>query len=362
MRLCACLWGGTFNPIIPVFKKPPAEWKPEKFEAVKGLDVASGYVRFFEPDVYVEAEEGLLEDAGLGALREKHTMEPSVLSLSDLLAPRDHREWAEFAVGLGMNDVLRDLYKTERRFSLLDPREAVLVKSGRSGFAAEAMFGVFPAQRDASYFGQNYKDVFHPKVSALGPAVWLEVFKKGCITPLRVTQHALEFQWQKEPVIFVFDPSRVTDVIDLWNMRLEPHPVLPVPIEWVDALLDHLCEEIENAHRPIRGNPSGLMHQSIVEFGRSIGEARAEKIAADIAARVPKSAFGFKLWRNRVWAPETGERVHRDWPLTITAKEESTKLVVTQQGDGWSSSFDTLSPDFAERYGGHHMRWSMPFT
>ena len=48
--------GGTFNPIIPVFRKPPAEWRPQKFERLKGLDVAKGYVRFFKPDVYVEAE------------------------------------------------------------------------------------------------------------------------------------------------------------------------------------------------------------------------------------------------------------------------------------------------------------------
>ena len=36
MRVCACLWGGNFNPIIPVFKKPPKDWKPEPFERVTG--------------------------------------------------------------------------------------------------------------------------------------------------------------------------------------------------------------------------------------------------------------------------------------------------------------------------------------
>lgn len=60
MQLCACLWGGLFNPIIPVFRKPPAEWRPQKFERLKGREVAKGYVRFFEPVVYVEAEKGLL--------------------------------------------------------------------------------------------------------------------------------------------------------------------------------------------------------------------------------------------------------------------------------------------------------------
>ena len=64
MRTCACLWGGAYNPIIPVFKRPPKEWRAANYELFKGLAIARGYVRFFEPDVYVEAEEGLLEEAG----------------------------------------------------------------------------------------------------------------------------------------------------------------------------------------------------------------------------------------------------------------------------------------------------------
>lgn len=92
MRVCTCLWGGLYNPIIPVFRTPPKEWRQEKFERVKGLDVAKGYIRFFEPDVFVEAENGLLEEAGLGALREKYILEKQVVSFDDFLKPRDHRD------------------------------------------------------------------------------------------------------------------------------------------------------------------------------------------------------------------------------------------------------------------------------
>ena len=66
MRACACLWGGIYNPIIPVFTRPPKEWKTDDGR-FKGPAIARGYVRFFEPDVYVETE--VLETAGLGALR-----------------------------------------------------------------------------------------------------------------------------------------------------------------------------------------------------------------------------------------------------------------------------------------------------
>jgi hypothetical protein len=42
MRACACLWGGTYNPIIPVFKKAPKEWKPEIYERFKGSESRKG--------------------------------------------------------------------------------------------------------------------------------------------------------------------------------------------------------------------------------------------------------------------------------------------------------------------------------
>jgi len=84
MRASVCLWGGIYNPIIPVFDRSPKEWKLDIYERFKGPAVAKGYVRFFEPDVYVEAEEGLLEQAGLGALRQEYSMYPHVITLTEL--------------------------------------------------------------------------------------------------------------------------------------------------------------------------------------------------------------------------------------------------------------------------------------
>src|SRR5262249_1362044 len=94
MRACTCLWGGAYNAIIPVFKKPPKGWKAEIYRGFKGPAVAKGYVRFFEPDVYVEAENGLLEQAGLGALREQHTIYPQVITLKELFEPEGGRKWS----------------------------------------------------------------------------------------------------------------------------------------------------------------------------------------------------------------------------------------------------------------------------
>ena len=156
MRACACLWGGIYCPIIPVFRVPPEEWRPQqRFDRVKGLEIARGYVEFFEPDVFVEAETGLLEEVGLGKLGERHALSHQVVSLKDLFTPRDHRDWSEPAFGLGVGDVLKHLYESERRFVQRDEREAVLVKPERTSAVVEALFGAYPTQRDLDYLSKG---------------------------------------------------------------------------------------------------------------------------------------------------------------------------------------------------------------
>jgi len=63
LRLNTCLWGGLYNRLIPVFDRAPSRWRMFHFRP-KSLDIGRGYMRFFEPDVVVEAEQGLAEKVG----------------------------------------------------------------------------------------------------------------------------------------------------------------------------------------------------------------------------------------------------------------------------------------------------------
>ena len=65
MRISTCLWGGIYNPIIPVCKTVPDIWThilPEI--APSAVQLAKGYIEFFEPDVYVQAVSGLSLNLG----------------------------------------------------------------------------------------------------------------------------------------------------------------------------------------------------------------------------------------------------------------------------------------------------------
>jgi hypothetical protein len=364
MRYCAAVWGGVYNPIIPVFRTLPRAWINQPFDRVRGLDVAKGYIRFFEPDVYVEAEQGLLELVGLGAIRERHTIYSDVLALADLLKPEKNHDTAQPWFGLNITDIQAHLYRTDQQFAKRNRRENIIVEPLRGSGLAELIFGVYPTQKVVSYIGEGYQDIFEPTRLRASPEAWEKLFRGNAVTPLRITGYDLDTQrhWYHDALIFVFDPRHPGDLIDGWNLRLEPHPVIPVPMDWFEALGDHIFEFLKSQHRRIQGNPQNLMHSATVEFGRSIPQARAEELLRTLKPGLPAGALAVKYWRNRIWIDHRDSyHVHRDHRMIVTAGERSTKLQLTES-EPLTSTFETLSPEFARRYGGHDHRWVNALT
>ena len=358
MRICACLWGGAYNPIIPVFRNRPRDWRPDIPDSLTGAQIGRGYVEFYEPDVFVEAEPNLLERIGLASLRSWPGLRSPVIALDSLLSCRRDRDWSELKVGLDIMDVLRDVYENERRFELRDERPAYLVEKQPGTGLVEALFGLYPNDEPSTYFARGYGDVFKPTVVEAAPDIWTKVYMEGAVSPLNLTAHRLERQptGRDDPKFFVFDPSKATDLIDLWNLRLEPSPVLPVPLEWWPALAGEISGYVASAHRPLQGNPHGVMHRTTVEFARSVAEERQRECLDVLGPGLPRGSLTLKSWRTPVWERYRSEGVAPPRRVRVIAKERNLTLTVGGR-DSPTTEFATLSPDFASLYGGRRARW-----
>src|SRR5258708_2248000 len=114
MQICTGLWGGFYNPIIPVCASIPNPWKSPPQRDRTGTELANGYIDFFEPDVYVEATPGLSTHLNIGG-RELEFGHPRVLPITTLLEEasdqRDHPP-----VGLSMFWPYKALYEREFKF------------------------------------------------------------------------------------------------------------------------------------------------------------------------------------------------------------------------------------------------------
>jgi hypothetical protein len=363
MRISACMWGGRYNPIIPVFRKPPRAWAAEFPGDATGLEIARGYIQFFEPDAFIEAQPGLLEKAGLGSLRGYISRE-RVLTLDEVLAPEPHRDWAELHLGLPITNCLEHSYRTEQRFQLRDQSSAIKIASPPASGLAEAMFGVYPDIAGSEYFSQNYDSVYRPEVLPCSPESWKRILFESMISPLSVTSHGITSQrlGSDGTKIFVFDPHHVTDLIDLWNLRSELDPLIPVPVSWLPELLPEIHRIIAGGFKHLQGNPNGIMRSATLEFSRGVGHEARQKVLALIQPGLPHSKDGHgslsvKHWRDRIWDKPGSGMMNPPKRITLDVEEKRLTLEVKENDSRLSARYELLRPSFASRYGTSRIRW-----
>ncbi|MGP5565445.1 hypothetical protein [Vreelandella alkaliphila] len=361
MRINACLWGGQYNPIIPVFRHTPKDWKEEHFKSPSGKKIVGGYVKFFEPDIYVEAEVGLLEKAGLGILR-GNNFDKNSISLEQFFE-QEHRGVFEPYFGQSAFDIINDTYLDERRFQLRDPHPAIYTNKKNDVFA-ELCLGVFPELKNLKHIKAIYHDVYRPERVSFTPEVWLKVYSNECVTPFSAAAKNIDIEqrWYDDPVIYIFDPSKTTDLIDLWNIRIQPSSIYPVPIEWVSDLHKPLCRFIENNFRPLNGNSNGVMHKTTIEISRSITEEYAREEILPFFKETPQGSLVYKFWRTPIWNVDYRNNfVQQPERVKLTASKKDVTLSI-KDGGYLHTEFETLSPHFADRFSGTKKRWANVIT
>jgi hypothetical protein len=141
-RLCSCLWGGRYNPIIPFFE----DVHPRRIASYlrgEGVDVARGYIDFFEPDVLVEATAGMA--ARLGWSNDgRYFRLPRVIPLDEFYEV-DSRGSAEFAAGIDIINVIKHLYDREYKYQLRHRIPYAMVEAGHDDAFFDVFPGAFPA-------------------------------------------------------------------------------------------------------------------------------------------------------------------------------------------------------------------------
>jgi hypothetical protein len=54
IQINSTLWGGAFNPIIPVYRKSPRVWQDKPLRTPKAEAVIKGYIEAFDPDILIQ--------------------------------------------------------------------------------------------------------------------------------------------------------------------------------------------------------------------------------------------------------------------------------------------------------------------
>jgi hypothetical protein len=97
------------------------------------------------------------------------------------------------------------------------------------------------------------------------------------------------------------------------------------------------------------------MIRTTLEFARSIEDSRQELLTKQLADELPVG-WARKHWYEPLWRDGTDDGVFRPRRIRLTAEETNLELSLSD-AKGPSIRFNTLSPEFADRFGGQFARW-----
>ncbi|MDP6542553.1 MAG: hypothetical protein QGH60_01095 [Phycisphaerae bacterium] len=133
------LWGGIYNPLIPLYKRTSAVWEDELLGMPTARGVLKGYIATFEPDFLVKPDDA--------EIPEDVFCDERVVAPSDVLSLPSGEKHHSICIGVDMRDVYDEAYEKVFRFVQRHPTKAIIPDvKGRLGLLASGLWplGIVP--------------------------------------------------------------------------------------------------------------------------------------------------------------------------------------------------------------------------
>ncbi len=214
VSLNTAIWGGIYNPIVPLM---PA-------------DECHGLLREFDPDKLIN-----LTNEDLNA-ELQHKYEHRIIPQNELVT-RDYRSGKKhLQLGFNMVPILRQIYQSETK-SLVGPSRASLISTGAGDGWPEYVgfvFGTFSylPQSDIDLL-ENFKKALRPQEVLLDPANFPSNLSE-MVNPIQLTRYGLQSFSRlarfSSHIIYIGDHRNLTDLIEFWNIRTTGRTIVFVPM------------------------------------------------------------------------------------------------------------------------------------
>lgn len=302
IRLACTQWGGMFFPIIPVHKRMPASWRDGPLKAPPAQSVVNGYLDGFDPDILVQFGQDL----------PKYVLDLKlkVLTPNDFWSGGRDEDTNEPLYGIGVLDVLLDIYKEHFKFKAKYPLKTIVPVIPKAlGLFWASVFGEYPAHI-AEAIDKEFGDALDLSKPEVRADKFRELTDREVLFPRRITQWATRVHggggFRRNASGFFMDASKIEDVIDFWNLRASGRPVLPVPKQFLeDELFKQVVVEYLDEHRrPLGKDDRGFDVASLIRSRHSTMDemqAFAKSLALPAADGKPTQRMSLQHWYPRLW-------------------------------------------------------------
>lgn len=293
------LWGGEFNPLIPLYRRRPRSWSDLPRDRFDRQAVFHGYLALFDPDIVVPVGSITLDPSQVGCR--------TLLRLDRVLG--DVARYGGPSCGVGLYEVLDHLIASELRFVRSRPIQFRLPTfSGSHALFLAALFGTLEPTL-ADHFKRRYSNQIGIEESACNHLNYASFLNPDNLFLRRIGSLFLRPNrqpgWGHESCIFFCDSENPSDVVDYWNLRALGWKVLPVPRKAAgeESLKRHVTGRVEATFAPYRSNPQLLARTTLVK-SRRCTEAEAMSFISSLQLTSSVSAqpkLAFQRWYPRMW-------------------------------------------------------------
>lgn len=354
IQISSTLWGGSYCPIIPLYKTSSPTWADKPLKAPSAKDVVLGYIDSFDPDILVQLSKDIpqyVKDTGLRVITPNE--------IWDKHSPYDNIFNPDFGIGIFdlFNNIFEEYFKYKSKYSV----KVVIPKiPKKDGLLWASIFGEFP-QKTLELLRKYYSEPLEIKEPNINFDTVSELFKGDTIFPRRATQSNLNSfrrrSFRGDAIVFYFDSSKPTDIIDYWNLRALGREVFPLPkqlqdnTEYVRWLKNFL-----RSHRKNRKHQPEYCEMASFVKGRNSTTEEMQKFAQTLDLKPDpsdKSQDGFFVLQH--WYPRIWDLVARNYDSAEPADtyEETTSIEISDE-NSLKVHFKPIFPKFAKdiRIGG----------
>ena len=339
------LWGGLYNPIIPLYKRAPESWRMYPTEKISISKRVLGYINAFDPDFLVNCTGADLP----GYIRD---LKRTVISLSDVWkAPPTDNLSRTPQYGVGPYELLDAIY--DEYFAVVQrfPVKLVLpVLPEKHKLFWEASVGEF-----APAFLQPMLDVYSDDIDIEQPTfeadTYASITGRRRILPRDIVRYHIKVERGSpydRACAFYMDADSFMDIVDFWNLRALGRAVMPVPKQFIgiESYLDLIRKFLRDQFRISRHNPQITYGANLIRSSTSSMKDLEDFVGVlDLAKAfegdAPGHAMPLQHWYPRIW-DEWAIGKDNARPALLSNSSESVNIHETDS----NVSFSLVAPDF----------------
>jgi hypothetical protein len=343
IRINSFLWGGQYNPLIPVSRRFPARKRASDLRPSTPLDLAQGYIDAFDPDYLVPVGRTY---TGLISAQHRHAVE-----IGKILETIHEDRTPQY--GIGLFELLDQFIGEELRFVRTHPFRFIIPSSSRAdALFVGALFGLVPEEA-AEIFSSSYEPELPVEKPACSLDDYFEYLQSETWFVRRICGRHIEKypagnEW-REMVLFLMNTRSSADVVQYWNLRAMGLQVVPVPKADVYGrnLIAFLKTVVDDAYQH---RARGTLFATTLIASDSVSDEEAAHLVEGLG--LPARSEGQPSHLGRAHYPRIWDEWLRnqgsDQPWTLDAGRTSYQLGETER-----QTFRALAPRFMSRHGGH---------